>query len=198
MIRTEVKTVTMSLAGFVVLLEGIDDDRVLPIHIGPPEAQSILLYLNDVPVGRPLTHDLFRNVLQTLTARVDRIVVSDLRDDTFFATMSLITGSDTLQVDCRPSDAIALALRCAAPIYVEDFVMARAGIHLSEGEEADEAVEKEADKPESSPANTGEAPVGQSRLQRLKADLKKAIEDERYEDAAELRDRIGKTGKATT
>jgi bifunctional DNase/RNase len=199
MIRAEVKTVTMSRAGFVVLLEGVEDERVLPIHIGPPEAQSILLFLNDVPVARPLTHDLFRNVLESMAARIDRIVVNDLRQETFFATMSLTAGSDTLQVDCRPSDAIALALRCAAPIYIEESVMARAGIHLQD-EDAEEGAGADEAPPQTEEDAAQHAATkdlsGEGLIKQLKAQLRKAVDEERYEDAAALRDRIGKMSSA--
>jgi bifunctional DNase/RNase len=199
MIRTEVKKVTMSRAGFVVLLEGVEDDRVLPIHIGPPEAQAILLFLNDIPVARPLTHDLFRNVLQSMSARVERIVVNDLRQETFFATMSVNTGTDTLQVDCRPSDAIALALRCAAPIYVEDAVMERAGIHLQNAEaEGGSGQYSQADE-EPPPQDDGAQIAKElTPLERLQDELQKAVDEERYEDAAALRDKIERISKAAT
>ena len=187
MIRADVKTVTMSRAGFVVLLEGVGDERVLPIHIGPPEAQAILLFLNDVPVERPLTHDLFRSVLQTMGAQLDKITVCDLRQETFYATMTLAVGKKTLDVDCRPSDGIALALRCAAPIFVEDSVMEQAGILLQESEDGFTGVragdeELETEEPATA---TMESPG-----KRLRKELDKAVAEERYEDAAALRDRM--------
>lgn len=114
----------------VVILRVKDTDKYLPIWIGPGEADAIALKLQNVTVPRPLTHDLLSDVITSLHATVDRIVVSDLADDTFFAKIVLRVNGSTMEVDSRPSDALALAVRTESPIYAEDFVVEKAAIML--------------------------------------------------------------------
>ena len=110
----------------IVILHDPDSRRVLPIWVGVFEANAIALQIENVATPRPMTHDLLRNVLQELHARVDKIVVTDLRENTFFAHIHLKVSGDPLVIDARPSDAIALALRTQSPIYVEDSVLEHA------------------------------------------------------------------------
>jgi bifunctional DNase/RNase len=110
----------------IVILHDPDGRRVLPIWVGVFEANAIALQIENVATPRPMTHDLLRNMLQELHARVDKIVVTDLRENTFFALIHLKVSGDPLVIDARPSDAIALALRTQAPIYVEDSVLEHA------------------------------------------------------------------------
>ena len=110
----------------IVILHDPATHRVLPIWVGVFEANAIALQIENVATPRPMTHDLLRNVLEELHARVDKIVVSDLRENTFFAMIHLHVGPDPLVIDSRPSDAIALALRTQAPIFVEDSVLEHA------------------------------------------------------------------------
>ena len=114
----------------VVILRVKDTDKYLPIWIGPSEADAIALKLQNVTVPRPLTHDLLFDVITSLDATVDSIVVSDLTDDTFFAKIVLQVDGSTMEVDSRPSDALALAVRTEAPIYAEEVVVERAAIIL--------------------------------------------------------------------
>ena len=114
----------------VVILRVKDTDKYLPIWIGPGEADAIALKLQNVAVPRPLTHDLLFDVITSLDAKVDRIVVSDLSDDTFFAKIVLQVNGSTMEVDSRPSDALALAVRTESPIYAEDSVVDKAAIML--------------------------------------------------------------------
>lgn len=102
----------------IVILKEKDGDRMMPILIGYYEAQSIHLALNDIHIQRPLTHDLAASIVQALGASIDRIVVTDLRDSTFYARIYFSTPSGSADVDSRPSDAIALAVRASAPIFV--------------------------------------------------------------------------------
>ena len=110
----------------IVILRNAAGDRLLPIWIGPFEAQAIAMKRDDVTPPRPMTHDLLRNVIQDLSARVERIVVCELKENTFYARIHLQTGKGPLEVDARPSDAIALALRTSSPIYVEESVIQNA------------------------------------------------------------------------
>jgi bifunctional DNase/RNase len=112
----------------VVLLKEVGSDRYLPIWIGPCEAEAINIELQNIQVARPLTHDLLRNAIDTLGGTVERVVVSDLRDDTFFARVFISANGREIEIDSRPSDAIALAVRTKSPIYVADEVMVEAGI----------------------------------------------------------------------
>src|SRR5512147_1046661 len=107
----------------IVILRDKDGQRVLPIWVGIFEANAIALQIENVTTPRPMTHDLLRNVIQDLNASVQKIVVCDLQENTFFAMIYLGLNGETLAVDARPSDAIALALRTRAPIFVEETVI---------------------------------------------------------------------------
>jgi len=110
----------------IIILRDEEEKRSLPIWVGIFEANAIALELEKITTPRPMTHDLIKNILDTLDARVLKIVVNDLRDNTFFAAIHLQLGDSELTVDSRPSDAIALALRVGAPIFVEEEVVRRA------------------------------------------------------------------------
>jgi bifunctional DNase/RNase len=107
----------------IVILRDKDGQRVLPIWVGVAEANAIALQIENVTTPRPMTHDLLRNVITDLNARIQKIVVSDLKENTFYALIYLQAGEDQVAIDARPSDAIALALRAKAPIFVEDHVI---------------------------------------------------------------------------
>jgi hypothetical protein len=110
----------------IVILKDKDGERVLPIWISAFEAGAISMQLENVAPPRPMTHDLLRNVIVDLGGRVDRVVVTDLKDNTFFAVIHLTVRGEPVAVDARPSDAIALALRATAPILVDEGVIDRA------------------------------------------------------------------------
>ena len=107
----------------IVILRDKDGQRVLPIWVGIFEANAIALQIENVTTPRPMTHDLLRNVISDLKASVERIVVCDLQDNTYYALIYLTRNGETMAIDARPSDAIALALRTRAPIYVEEAVI---------------------------------------------------------------------------
>jgi hypothetical protein len=107
----------------IIILRDRDGERVLPIWVGVFEANAIALQIENIATPRPMTHDLLRNVLKGLNATVQRIVVSDLKDNTFYALIYVQCGGEVVAIDARPSDAIALALRTQAPIYVEEYVI---------------------------------------------------------------------------
>ncbi|GBD10489.1 hypothetical protein HRbin23_00132 [bacterium HR23] len=125
-----IDSIRVSLMNYqrVVILKEKGAERYLPIWIGPAEADSIAIKLQDVQVPRPLTHDLVRNIIHALGARVQYIVVNDLKDDTFYAKIVLEVDGKTLDIDARPSDAITIAVRVNAPIYAEEAVLEKAGI----------------------------------------------------------------------
>ena len=107
----------------IVILRDKEGQRVLPIWVGIFEANAIALQIENISTPRPMTHDLLRNVIQDLKASVQKVVVCDLQENTFYALIYLALDGDTVAVDARPSDAIALALRTRAPIFVEDAVL---------------------------------------------------------------------------
>ncbi|MBI2466941.1 MAG: bifunctional nuclease family protein [Candidatus Rokubacteria bacterium] len=110
----------------IIILRDEEEKRSLPIWVGLFEANAIALELEKVSTPRPMTHDLIKHILESLEAKVEKIVVNDLRDNTFFAMIHLRLGEEEITVDSRPSDAIALALRVGAPIYVDEDVVRRA------------------------------------------------------------------------
>lgn len=107
----------------IVILREVDGVRILPIWIGPGEAQAIRRMLADEPFPRPLTHDLLAIVVEGLKAKIAKVVISDLRENTFFASVFVERDNDVLSIDARPSDSIALALRAKAPIYVNETLL---------------------------------------------------------------------------
>ena len=127
-VETKIKTVTLdpNSQSPVVILETITDNKLLPIWIGLPEARAIILELEHVVAPRPLTHHLLGNILQKLGATLHRATITDLKNDTYFAVLSLGFKGQELEIDSRPSDAIALALRMKAPIYASIDVLAKA------------------------------------------------------------------------
>jgi bifunctional DNase/RNase len=107
----------------IVILHDSDGKRILPIWVGVFEANAIALQIENVSTPRPMTHDLLRNVIQDLNGDVQKIVVSDLKGNTFYAVLHVVVAGEMVMIDARPSDAIALALRVRAPIFAEDAVI---------------------------------------------------------------------------
>lgn len=134
MIEMVIESIRVSLLNYqrVVILKEKESDRYLPIWIGPAEADAIAIKLQDVSVARPLTHDLLLATIGELGGRVLSIVVSDLNNDTFYARILLDVDGRQVELDSRPSDALALAVRAKAPIYAEETVLEKAGIYLDE------------------------------------------------------------------
>lgn len=130
MIEMTIESIRVSMLNYqrVVILKEKAAERYLPIWIGPAEADAIAVKLQEVTVPRPLTHDLLGSVIETLGASVNSIIVNDLRNDTFFAKIMLTSNGKEIEVDSRPSDAIALAVRLKVPIYAEENVLEKAGI----------------------------------------------------------------------
>jgi bifunctional DNase/RNase len=133
-VEMTIESIRVSLMNYqrVVILKEKDSDRYLPIWIGPAEADAIAVRLQDVQVARPLTHDLLRGVIDTLGATIDHIVVNDLSNDTFFAKIIIHVDGRSMDIDSRPSDAIALAVRAQVPIYADESVLEKAGVRLDE------------------------------------------------------------------
>ncbi len=192
---------------YAVILKETQGVRRLPIVIGSPEAQAIAAELEGVQPTRPMTHDLLKNIINQAGGRVTEVCIVDLRDSIFYATIT-IEGLD-LEVDARPSDAIALALRFGAPIFVMDYILDEAGFvpeeepsfHDADDDDVDDDDDDEdelmrllqyGDKPEEPerlPSSQPRRPPS-SRLEQLRRELDQAIRNEDYERAAQLRDEI--------
>jgi bifunctional DNase/RNase len=128
--EVNIDSIRMSLMSYqrVVVLKEKSADRYLPIWIGPAEAEAIAIQLQQMAVQRPLTHDLLRSIIQALGATVQSVIVHDLANETFFARIVLDISGRSLEIDSRPSDALALAVRVKVPIYVEEAVLDKAGV----------------------------------------------------------------------
>lgn len=134
MIEMTIESIRVSLMNYqrVVILREKDSDRYLPIWIGPAEADAIAVRMQDVQVARPLTHDLLRTVIADLGGAVEYIIVNDLSNDTFYARIMLQVDGKSVEIDSRPSDAIALAVRAQVPIFADESVLEKAGVKLDE------------------------------------------------------------------
>ncbi|MGH3066724.1 MAG: bifunctional nuclease family protein [Gaiellaceae bacterium] len=121
----------------IVLLKTADDDRFVPIWIGHPEAAAILMKLQGADPPRPMTHDLFADVIAELQGEVVRVTVTELRDNTYYARITIVQDGREVEIDSRPSDAIALAVRCEAQIFASDEVVEESGIEL-QGDDEDQ------------------------------------------------------------
>lgn len=119
----------------IVILQVEEENRYLPIWIGQPEARSILMKLQDQEFSRPLTHDLAVNLVQELGGSLESITVTGLKDATFYATLNLVIGNRSVEVDSRPSDAIALAVRCGAEVFAANEVLEEAAVVFEEAME---------------------------------------------------------------
>jgi bifunctional DNase/RNase len=127
----------------IVLLKTVDGSQFLPIWIGHPEAAAILMKLQGAETPRPMTHDLLSDMLDQLDAKCERIAITELRDNTFFATITLSVNGSEVELDSRPSDALALAVRLQAPIFAADEVIEESAIEFEhEVEDNEQVVEK--------------------------------------------------------
>jgi bifunctional DNase/RNase len=159
----------------------VNGNRRLPIIIGAAEAQSIALEMEGIKPPRPLTHDLMKNIITSFGGELADIIIDELRDGTFFAKLNI----DNQLIDSRPSDAIALAVRCGVQIYVAPEVMDEAAF-VPEDEADDQVPQAKSQKPKQPPVTK------MTKLEHLTHQLREAIEKENYEKAASLRDEIRK------
>lgn len=181
----------------LVWLKDKDQQVVLPIAIGNFEAVAIFMALHDEQPPRPIAYDLLRTILEGFDVRVEQVLVSALKDETFYAEITLVRDGETICIDSRPSDALALALRVDAPIFVADQVIEEASLSI-EMQDSQVPVEGVQDisafveaGAEEEPAEEALDPVAQQ-VVALKVRLKEAVALEEYEEAARLRDEIGR------
>jgi bifunctional DNase/RNase len=194
-----ISTSPASNGAYALVLKEVDGIRRIPIIIGGFEAQAIALEMEGITPPRPLTHDLVKNVLETMKLSVVEASIAELKDGIFFATLTL---SDDQEIDSRPSDAIAVAVRFSAPIYVSEAVMKEASFvpedDDSAGIEGIGAEEEEEEGDLSLPKEAKEPPRKLTKLEQLQKDLDGAIKNEDYEKAARLRDDIKKMSSGST
>ncbi len=161
---------------YVLLLKEVNGSRELPIIIGPLEAQAIALELEGMKPPRPLTHDLIKTIIEFYGGTITEVCIDGLKDNTFYATLILEGTGSQEEIDVRPSDAIALALRFELPVYVGEDILQEAGLAPEEEKKEETSVVKHYT----------------TKLEQLQSELKEAIEKEDYEKAAKLRDDIRK------
>jgi uncharacterized protein len=143
-IEVLVESIRVNMTNYkrVVMLKEKTAQRYLPIWIGHFEADAIAIPMQNVPVSRPLTHDLLGSVISSLGGKITQVVISELADETFYAKLIIDDGGRHVEVDSRPSDAIALAIRCKVPIFVEDAVLDQAGMVFESESDVDEPAQE--------------------------------------------------------
>ena len=170
---------------YALVLGEVEGNRRLPIIIGAFEAQAIALELEKIQPPRPMTHDLLRDTFEAVDVEVTEVVIDELREGTFFAKIRYRHNGEEHQLDSRPSDAVALAVRVDAPIFVAPMVLDEAGI-IAEDESDISSLAEQAEET----SGTEEEEMGGTELEKMQKKLEKAVEEEDYERAAELRDEI--------
>lgn len=184
---------------FALVLGETEGNRRLPIIIGMFEAQAIAIEIEKIIPNRPMTHDLFKAFASNFHFHVEEIIISDLKEGVFFAKLVCSDGLKKIDIDSRPSDAIAIGLRFDAPIYTYENILAEAGIVLTDEEEEEKDKEKEKEKKEPKEKKAKKETVKKSTddlknfsVDKLNELLREAIDKEDYEKAAKLRDELGK------
>ena len=185
LVEAEIWTVARTDKGNAVLVKPVGSEQAVPIFIGQLEAQSILFGLASVPVPRPMTHDLFISVLEKTGVTVERIEITDLKDRTFYARIILKQGIKKLTVDSRPSDALGIASRLKCPVYIAEAIVDEAGVAVSLV--SDDEIQLQVGEEEEGEPEIHEEDEEKNRLEEQ---LKKAVEEENYEEAARIRDRL--------
>ncbi len=170
---------------YALILYELEGKRKLPIIIGGFEAQAIALKLENIKPPRPFTHDLFKNIADAFHLHVNEIIIDELHNETFYAKVICEVNGEVHEIDARPSDAIALAVRFSAPLFVTEEIMNEAGIKEEQKEEGEEGVR------ESEELVAG-VPTSDNLLEELEVSLSEAITNENYEEAAKLRDEISR------
>ena len=179
---------------FALVLGETEGNRRLPIIIGMFEAQAIAIEIEKIIPNRPMTHDLFKSFAHSFNYQVDEIIISDLKEGVFFAKIVCSNDGKSIEVDARPSDAIAIGLRFDAPIYTYETILAEAGIVLTDENEDDIAEIKSELKSSSSKKTVSEQveDLKNHSVDKLNELLNNAIEKEDYERAAKIRDELSR------
>lgn len=172
---------------YALILSEVEGDRRLPIIIGGVEAQAIAIQVENIKPARPLTHDLFKNVADTLAINLKQVIINDLVEGIFHAKLVLEQDGREVEIDARSSDAIALALRFDCPIFTYEFILSAAGLKVEEGEEGEEQSEENKGKAKGEKKSTASLT-----LDELRSKLEEALDNEDYERASKIRDEIKK------
>lgn len=175
---------------YALILYEVEGKRKLPIIIGGFEAQAIALKLENIKPPRPFTHDLFKQIADAFSLHVNEVYIDELHHETFYAKVICEMNGETHEIDARPSDAIAIAVRFNAPIYVSEEIMNEAGIVEEQQKEGDATPEEEEDAPVEKQEE--EVINDESAIDELKRKLEDAINREEYEEAARLRDELSR------
>ncbi|HON13770.1 MAG TPA: bifunctional nuclease family protein [Treponema sp.] len=223
LVRAEIWTIARTDQGNAVLIRPIGSEIAVPIFIGQLETQSILIGFGDVTIPRPLTHDLMISLIKHLGAELLRIEITDLKEGTFYARLvlqSTLVDENEFMLDCRPSDALALAVRLKCPVYISEQVVQEAGVSVNlivdaatasaaedlqnladdqqEGNQSrNEGIEDEflRDGMPISPPQSAQAQSKEAQRRALQAELERAVANEEYERAAKLRDLLAALGE---
>lgn len=171
---------------YAILLKEIEGSRRLPIIIGAFEAQAIALEIEGIKPPRPLTHDLLKQIIDNLGGSVLEVIISELRENTFYAKIILDVSGLTNEIDARPSDAIALSVRTQTPIFVAESVLELAGFIPTDDSEKNASIRSEVSDDQSIPKSK------EAKIASLQNKLRQALESEEYERAAKIRDDIKK------
>lgn len=178
---------------FALVLGETEGSRRLPIIIGMFEAQAIAIEIEKIIPNRPMTHDLFKSFAQSFDYKVEEIVISDLKEGVFFAKIVCSNGTRSIEIDARPSDAIAIGLRFDSPIYTYESILAEAGIVLTDESEDDIAEIKSEIKSSSKKQSAAKSDdLKNLSVDRLNELLNDAIDKEDYEQAAKIRDELSR------
>ncbi|MFO8043224.1 MAG: bifunctional nuclease family protein [Alkalispirochaeta sp.] len=183
LVEAEIWTVARTDKGNAVLVKPVGSDRAVPIFIGQLEAQSILFGLAGVPVPRPMTHDLFISVLEKSNISVERVEITDLKDRTFYSRLILKQGLKRIVVDSRPSDSLGIASRLHCPVYIAESIVDEAGVAVNLISDDEVQLQTE------DAVGGDQGPQGDPRTE-LEERLQKAVDEENYEEAARLRDKL--------
>lgn len=225
LVRAEIWTIARTDQGNAVLIRPIGSEIAVPIFIGQLETQSILIGFGDVTIPRPLTHDLMISLIKHLGAALLRIEITDLKDSTFYARLvlqSTLIDESEFTLDCRPSDALALAVRLKCPVYISEQVVQEAGVSVnlivdaataSAEQELHNFTDEQGESPKDqgvaesieeeflregrplSPPQSAQAQSKEAQRQALQAELERAVANEEYERAAKLRDLLASLGE---
>ncbi len=170
--EAKVEALTLSNAGFMVLLRVHGAHKALPIFIGAPEAHAIAQALGDGGFPRPLTHDLFKTCLEEMGAEVVRALITEAQEGTFYARLVISRDGEEVELDSRPSDAINMALRFSAPIFIDQELWEQAAVPFDQQDSSDEET------------------LRHDAIEQIQKRLSSAVDEEHYEEAAKLRDEL--------
>jgi len=177
---------------YAVVLGEQDGSRRLPIVIGAFEAQAIAVAMERMTPNRPLTHDLFKNALDTFGVDLKEVIINDLLDGIFYAKLVCLRKGEIIEIDSRTSDALAMAVRFNCPVYTYEFILETAGVILDESQDQESAVEKSMGISDESEPEKKSGPLSSYSIEALKSMLEEVLAEEDYEKAARIRDEINK------